>query len=151
MEKEIEEHLNGFPERQKDILRFRKTIIKDISELKKIVQDGIEHQEPASRTIVMIGDLKDTIDDHILKYDLLEKGNSVWKKKTDDAIHQLDELMPIVREKLLPAYEKEARRDMAISWFIEKAKTSRFWFGWLASLGVIVAGFIYILKQFLKS
>lgn len=125
-------------------------VTEDVASLKVTVKEGLAHPQPSAGTVAMIGELKDMFSDHLKASEKLTEDHALWKTSTDNAINQLNELMPIVREKLLPAYEKELQRDMFLTYAKERAKSVSFWLGVLATIGGFLYGVLHIIKQFLK-
>lgn len=72
LEREMTEHLATFPERRKELLDFQKATNKNFEELKTQVKERLRHPEPAAKTIAMIGQVKDEMND-------LKLSNEKWR------------------------------------------------------------------------
>lgn len=83
LEKEMEAHLSTFPERRKELLDFQKATNNNFEELKTQVKEGLKHPEPAAKTIAMIGQVKDEMND-------LRMSNEHWR---EEILGQFSELM----------------------------------------------------------
>lgn len=157
IEKEMHDHLKDFPKRRKELLEFQELtlkndaeIINDVSAIKTQIKEGLTHPKPSAQTVAMVGEVKDLIIEHTKKSDILMRDYITWQEETNKAIHQLNELMPIVREKLLPAFEKDMSREEARK--ILRADFDSFsgWAkGWLLIVAVVTS-FGVIIKVWLK-
>lgn len=66
-EKKMEEHLYGFPMRQRELQQRFDSIYSELKEVKKMVQ----HNEPSSKTLLMFNALNDTIKELSRKMDIV--------------------------------------------------------------------------------
>lgn len=104
------------------------------------------HKENVKR----LDNIQSTVDEQKRITEKHFEDDAVFQKDTNAAINQLNELLPIVREKLLPAYDNEQKNIMLAAWAKEKAKSVSFWLSILASFAGFVYGLLYVIKQFLK-
>lgn len=61
-----------------------------------------------------------------------------------------NKVMEIVNGKLLPAYRREEKAEIAKEWLKEQAKSGKFWLGVLISVAAFVGFIIAALKQALR-
>lgn len=154
----MHEHLKDFPKRRKELLEFQEktlqndaSILEDVSAIKEQIKQGLTHPKPSAQTVAMVGEVKDLIIEHTEKSELLMKDYIAWQEETNNAIRQLNELMPIVREKLLPNYEKQMTRDEAKKILRADFNDWSFWGKmWLLGMAVI-ASIGALLKFWLKN
>lgn len=145
-------------EPEKDQFNIRLSAIE--SKLDDIAKKAT-HPESAPKTIAMIGTLKDMFKEHIQKSDSLidihfkedavfQQKTVDFQKKTSEAMHQLNEIVPIIKEQLLPAYNREVNAENAKKYLFERFTT----WGGLAktasTIGVFLLGILFIIKTFLK-
>lgn len=70
-----------------------------------------------------------------------------FQKRTDEALQQLNELAPIIKEKLIPAWQREQQDEMAWAWLKQRATSVTFWLKSLTTLGAFVLGIIWLLSK----
>lgn len=136
-EKKILEHLDGFPMRMEEQKKRFDKIDRDIAEVKHIA----EHQDPSAKTIIMFNELKEMFEKHIKFSDSLLKEHKDWKI-------QVDNLMQTVESKLLPAYEKEMRDELAVNWIKERLSSWSFWLKIVAPFFAAIYGIVYFIRHF---
>lgn len=68
IEQEMIDHLKDFPKRRKELLEFQKktlkndkSILEDVSAIKRQIATGLTHPQPSAKTIAMIGEVKDEV------------------------------------------------------------------------------------------
>lgn len=148
IETEMTKHLETFPERRRELLEFQKKTMEEFGEIKKQIKDGLRHPEPAARTIAMIGEVKDMVLEHNKKSLDLMKEYTDWRDSTSKALEQLTELLPIVKEKLLPAYDREVQGEMAVKWLKERLSSLSFWIKGVMPFFAFIYGVIYLIRKF---
>lgn len=154
IEEEMTKHLKGYPVRREELLSFQKTTLEndelirgDIFEIKEQIRVGLSHPNPSARTIAMVGEIKDIVVEHNKKSEETMSDYLSWRTETDRTVKQLNELMPIVREQLLPAYNRAMTRDEAKKILRQDFADWSFW-GKMWLLGVAIAGSVGIILRF---
>lgn len=92
-------------------------------------------------------DIKDLITTEQGKINAHFAEDLVFQKRTDAALQTLNELLPLVKEKLLPAYEREKQDELAMKWLKERAGSLSFWLKTLTTVGAFVLGVIWLISK----
>jgi len=139
-EEKIKEHLKNFPERQRNYAQKS-----DIERIEKKLEVGLQRPHAAVETLKKIEEntkitreTKALLDEHIA---YAEK----WKSST---LEQLNELMPIVREKLLPAYQKEMDKDTAKKILREDVDSFGFWLKFYLVVAAVIGSVFAAIKLY---
>lgn len=90
------------------------------------------------------------IEEHLNGFIERRKEYLEWKDRIDNLSNQLEEILPIIKGNLIPTYNKEQQRNIAIQWFKERARSWEFWLKFIASIGLFFMGMIFVIGNFLK-
>ena len=141
-EEKIKEHLENFPERQRNYAQKS-----DIERIEKKMEVGLKHPLAAKETLERLEEntritceTKLALEEHITSAE-------EWKSST---FKQLNELMPIVREKLLPAYQKEMDKETARKILREDVDSFGFWLKFYLIVAAVIGSVFTAIKLYVK-
>ena len=84
------------------------------------------------------------------------KDDLAFQARTDQAIQSLgalipviQEIVPVIQDKLIPAYKREEREQLLWQLLKEKAKNTSFWVGVIMSIGGFFYGVVWVIGKFL--
>ena len=120
-----------------------------INEIRKMIAEAFElHEQKESENEKKVHlDLSEKFDQAIIA------ARESLPMSISPMLSEMKEDIRRLREEIAPlqaSHKEEQRKEIAINWFKEKAKTMKFWFGWMSGVGLFFMGMIYVLKQFLK-
>lgn len=155
--KKVIEHVDTYPERAKLLRAFERETFERFDSLDRKIDAGLKHPEPAAKTIAMIGQMKDEMDD---KMDEVKRMHTEWIQTNDILIRgNSDKLERVIRvlfgdpldkdDNGIHGMMKEMRnRIVADTGFWDRlffiAKVS----GAFTAIGFLIAGVINYIKKY---